>query len=34
LKKIKKPTPVYIRIDGQSGKTRKTVWNRIVVYNE
>jgi hypothetical protein len=34
LKKIKKPTPVYIRVDGQSGKTRKTVWNRIVVYNE
>ena len=34
LKKIKNPTPVYIRVEGQSGKTRKTVWNRIVVYNE
>lgn len=34
LKKIKKPTPVYIRVEGQNGKTHKTVWNRIVVYNE
>ena len=34
LKKIKNPTPVYIRVEGQNGKTRKAVWNRIVVYNE
>ncbi len=34
LKKIKNPTAVYIRVEGMSGKTRKTVWNRIVVYNE
>ncbi len=34
LKKIKNPTPVYIRVEGLNGKTRKAVWNRIVVYNE
>jgi hypothetical protein len=32
LKKIKKEIPVYIRVDGQMGKTHKTVWNRIMVY--
>lgn len=34
LKKIKKTTPVYIRVEGKSGKSTKTVWNRILVYNE
>jgi len=34
IKKIKKPTPVYIRVEGKSGKSTKTVWSRIVVYNE
>jgi hypothetical protein len=34
IKKIKNPTPVYIRVDGQSGKSKKTVWNRIIVYND
>jgi hypothetical protein len=34
LKKIKKPTPVYIRVEGQNGKSVKTVWSRIMVYNE
>ena len=34
LKKIKKPTPVYIRVEGQNGNYVKTVWNRIMVYNE
>ena len=34
IKKIKKPTPVYIRVEGKNGKSTKTVWNRIVVYNE
>jgi hypothetical protein len=34
IKKIKNPTPVYIRVDGQSGKLKKTVWNRIILYSE
>ena len=34
LKKIKKPTPVYIRVEGQNGKYKKTVWSRIMVYND
>ena len=34
LRKIKKPTPVYIRVDGQLGKIKKTVWNRIIVDKE
>jgi hypothetical protein len=33
LRKIKKETPVYIRVEGQLGKSHKTVWNRIMVYN-
>jgi hypothetical protein len=32
LKKIKDPTPVYIKVDGLIGKIRKSVWSRIVVY--
>jgi hypothetical protein len=31
LKRIRKPTPVYIRVDAQDGKRKKTVWNRIIV---
>ncbi len=34
IKKIKNPTPIYIRVDGQAGKLKKTVWNRIIVYSE
>ena len=34
IKKIKKPTPVFIRVDGLNGKLRKTVWNRIIVASE
>ena len=34
IKKIRNPTPVYIRVEGQSGKSKKTVWNKIVVYQE
>ncbi len=34
IKKIRKPTPVYIRVEGKNGKSTKTVWSRIVVYNE
>lgn len=34
LKKIKDPIPVYIKVDGQIGKTKRSVWNRIVVYAE
>jgi hypothetical protein len=32
IKKIKKPTPVYIRVEGLNGKVKKTVWNRIILY--
>ncbi|MFN8298596.1 MAG: hypothetical protein U0T75_05770 [Chitinophagales bacterium] len=32
LKKIKDPTPVYIKVDAMMGKTRKVIWNRIVIY--
>ena len=34
LRKIKKTTPVYIRVEGKNGKSTKTVWNRILVYND
>lgn len=34
IKKIRNPTPVYIRVDGQAGKIKKTVWNRIILYAE
>lgn len=32
LKKIKNPTPVYIKVDGTLGKSKKSVWNRVIVY--
>jgi hypothetical protein len=34
LKKVKNPIPVYIKVDGQLGKSKKSVWNRIIVYSE
>lgn len=34
IKKLRQPTPVYIKVDAVSGKVRKSVWNRIVVYEE
>jgi hypothetical protein len=32
LKKIKNPVPVYIKVDGTNGKSKKSVWNRVIVY--
>ncbi len=32
LKKIKISIPVYIRVDGQAGKSKKAIWERVVVY--
>lgn len=34
IKKIKNPIPVYIKIDGTNGKSKKSVWNRVIVYEE
>lgn len=34
IKKIRNPIPVYIKVDGTSGKSRKSVWNRVIVYAE
>jgi hypothetical protein len=34
LKKIHDPVPVFIKVDATSGKTRKSVWNRVIVYDE
>ena len=34
LKKIRDPIPVFIKVDAVNGKSRKSVWNRIVVYEE
>lgn len=34
LKKIKDPTPVFIKVDGFLGKSKKSVWNRIILYTE
>lgn len=34
LKKIRNPIPVYIKVDGTNGKTKKSVWNRVIVYSE
>ncbi|MDW8419256.1 MAG: hypothetical protein RML37_07555 [Chitinophagales bacterium] len=34
LKKIKHPTPVHIKVDALQGKTRKSAWNRIILYDE
>jgi|ERR1043165_1796374 hypothetical protein len=34
IKKIKNPVPVYIKVDGTTGKSKKSVWNRVIVYAE
>ncbi len=34
LKKIRDPVPVFIKVDALSGKIRKSVWNRIILYDE
>lgn len=34
IKKIKDPTPVFIKVDGMKGKSKKSVWNRIIIYND
>lgn len=34
IKKIRNPIPVYIKVDGTSGKSKKSVWNRVIVYQE
>ncbi len=34
LKKIRDPTPVFFKVDAYQGKSRKVVWNRIVIYAE
>ena len=34
LKKIRNPIPVYIKVDGTNGKTKKSVWNRVIIYAE
>lgn len=34
LRKLKHPTPIYIKVDALNGKSRKQVWNKIVVYQE
>ena len=32
LKKIRDPTPVFIKVDALNGRSRKVVWNRVVLY--
>jgi len=34
LKKIRNPIPVFIKVDATNGKSRKSVWNRVIVYEE
>ena len=34
IKKIRNPIPVYIKVDGTNGKTKKSVWNRVIIYAE
>lgn len=34
IKKIKNPIPVYIKVDGVLGKSKKSVWNRVIIYSE
>ena len=34
LKKIKHPTAVHIKVDALQGKSRKSAWNRIIIYDE
>ena len=32
IRKIKEPTPVYFKVDAMNGKSKKVVWNRVVIY--
>lgn len=34
IKKIKDPTPLFIKVDAMKGKSKKSVWNRIIIYND
>ena len=34
IKKIRNAIPVYIRVDGQSGRTKRSVWERIIVFDD
>lgn len=34
MKKLKAPTPVYIKVDALNGKSKKQVWNKIVLYQD
>jgi hypothetical protein len=34
LKKIKNPVPIFIKVEAMSGKSKKVVWNKVVVYVE
>jgi hypothetical protein len=34
LKKIRDPIPVFIKVDAVYGKMRKSVWNRVIVYED
>jgi hypothetical protein len=34
IKKIKDPMPIYIKVDGMAGKSKKSVWNRVILYAE
>lgn len=34
IKKIRNPIPVYFKVDATLGKSKKSVWNRVIIYNE
>ncbi len=34
LKKVKNPIPIFIKVEAMSGRTKKVIWNKVVVYNE
>lgn len=34
IRKLKHPTPVYIKVDAINGKSKKQVWNKIVLYQD
>lgn len=34
FKKIRSAIPVYIKVEAMSGKSKKVVWNKIIVYAE
>ncbi len=34
LRKVKNPIPVFIKVDAMNGRTKKVIWNKVVVYNE